>query len=255
MKLEIVQIACLSDNYCVLLHDPQLGDTAAIDAPDANAIKSAVSARGWRLTHLFVTHHHQDHTGGNLALKSCYGCRIFGPEAEADRIPGIDVSLTEKSSLSFANHPIRIIETPGHTAGHITYYWPDDALAFTGDTLFVLGCGRLFEGDAQTMHQSLQKLVALPDNTTVYCGHEYTLANAKFAATVEPENKDLAARYATIQQQRTAGEATVPTTIALEKATNPFLRTKSASIRARLGMEHADDWHVFQRLRDLKNKA
>ncbi len=253
--LERVQIPCLSDNYCVLLHANDTGETAAIDAPDANAIKVALASRGWRLTHILTTHHHNDHTGGNLALKGFFGCQIWGPAAEAERIPGIDLTVEAASEMTFAGHSVRVIETPGHTLGHVSYWLPDQAVAFTGDTLFSLGCGRIFEGDAEGMWASLTKLAALPDETAIYCGHEYTLANGHFAVSIEPENEALKARMSDVMALRAAGRAALPTTLALEKATNPFLRVGSRAIRARLGLESADDWQVFSRLRQLKNKA
>lgn len=253
--LKIVQLPCLSDNYCVLLHAPDTGETAAIDAPAADTIKAALSRNNWRLTHILTTHHHNDHTGANLALKDFYGCQVWGPESEADRIPGIDIGVTEQSALTFAGHRIQVIETPGHTLGHIAYYLPDDKLAFTGDTLFALGCGRMFEGVPETMWRSLAKLAALPGDTTIYCGHEYTIANGRFALSIEPENEALKSRMIDIEHLRAAGQPTLPTTITAELATNPFLRTTSPAIRARLGMEHAAEWQVFAQLRALKNKA
>ena len=253
--LQIAQIPCLADNYCVLLHAPDTGETAAIDAPDAEAIKAALAARNWRLTRIFTTHHHNDHTAGNLALKGHYGCAITGPEAEADRIPGITATVSEKTGASFAGRDIKVLETPGHTLGHLTYYLPSESLAFTGDTLFSLGCGRVFEGDARMMFASLGKIAALPDDTTIYCGHEYTMANGRFARGIEPENEALKSRWAEIEALRGAGKPTLPTTVASEKASNPFLRTNSRAIRARLGLEGAEDWQVFARLRELKNRG
>lgn len=253
--LQHLQIPCLTDNYCVLLHAPETGETVAIDAPDAAAVKLALASRGWRLTHILTTHHHNDHTAGNLELKGFFGCQIWGPSAEADRIPGLDIGVDESSQLNIAGHAVRVIETPGHTLGHVSYWLPDAQIAFTGDTLFSLGCGRMFEGDAKTMWASLSKLAFLPDATAIYCGHEYTLANGRFALSVEPENAALAKRMDDVATLRAAGQPTVPTTLGVEKATNPFLRTGSASIRARLGLEGATDWQVFARLRELKNKA
>jgi len=253
--LQIVLLPCLADNYCVLLHEPDSGQTAAIDAPDAGAIRAALNARNWRLNHLFITHHHTDHTAGIPDLKGHYGASVTGPEAEADRIPGLTRGVNGASRLEFAGHPIHVIETPGHTLGHVTYYFPEDALAFTGDTLFSLGCGRIFEGDPQTMWNSVSKIAALPDDTRIYCGHEYTLGNGRFALNVEPENAALAARVAEVEALRAGGEPTIPTTVKAEKAANPFLRPHSRMMRARLGLEGAPDWEVFAHLRQLKNKA
>ena len=252
---QITLIPCLADNYCVLIHSPETGETAAIDAPEADAVRAALTDRGWRLTHIFITHHHGDHTGGNLALKAHFGCSITGPEAEADRIPGLTRAISASTPLQFAGQTIVVLETPGHTLGHVTYVWPQLKTAFTGDTLFALGCGRIFEGDAEMMWSSLQKIAALGDETIIYCGHEYTLANGRFALSVEPENEDLKARMAEVESLRAAGKPAVPTTIGAEKRTNPFLRARSPHIRARLGMHGAPDWQVFHHLRQLKNKA
>lgn len=253
--LDVVLLPCLSDNYCVLLHAPESGETAAIDAPDAGAIRAALSERNWRLNEIFVTHHHTDHTAGIAELKGHYGARVTGPEAEADRISGLTRAVAGGAHFDFSGHPIEVIETPGHTLGHVTYYLPDDGIAFTGDTLFSLGCGRIFEGEPQMMWESVSKIAALPGDTRIYCGHEYTLSNARFAATVEPENEALTSRIAEVEALRAEGKPTLPTTIDVEKATNPFLRPQSRMIRARLGMEGAADWQVFAQLRQLKNKA
>ncbi len=253
--LEISLVPCLSDNYGALIHAPETGETLAIDAPDAGAIKSALADRRWRLTHIFVTHHHNDHTGGIRELKAHFGCHVYGSSTEAERIPALDQELSEASRLTFAGTEIRVLETPGHTLGHVGYYLPEQKLAFTGDTLFALGCGRVFEGDAEMMWNSLQKIARLPDDTAICCGHEYTLANGRFALTVEPENDMLRRRMIDVERLRAEGKPTLPTSIGLEKATNPFLRTHVAAIRARLGLEGAPEWRVFQRLRELKNKS
>jgi hydroxyacylglutathione hydrolase len=253
--LDIVLLPCLTDNYCVILHEPQSGETAAIDAPSAAAIRAALSERGWRLNELFITHHHTDHTAGIAELKAFYGANVTGPEAEAERIPGLTRGVTASSTLSFAGHPIQVLETPGHTLGHVTYYFPNDALAFTGDTLFSLGSGKIFEGTPEMMWESVSKIAALPGGTNIYCGHEYTLNNARFALTIEPENESLKRRANEVEALRSAGKPTLPTTIDLERATNPFLRPQSRSIQARLGLLGAPEREVFARLRQLKNKA
>lgn len=254
-NLQIALIPCLSDNYGVLLHAPETGDTLSIDAPDAAAIEKALDERGWSLTEIFVTHHHQDHTQGIGPLKARFGCKVTGPAGEAERIQSLDRMVDETSSLTFAGRPVRVLETPGHTLGHIVYYFPADELIFTGDTLFSMGCGRIFEGDAEGMWGGLLKIMALPDTTVIYCGHEYTAANGRFSLGVEPENAALVNRMAEVTALRERNQPTLPTTLAREKQTNPFLRVHSAPIRARLGLEHVPDWKVFQRLRELKNKA
>jgi hydroxyacylglutathione hydrolase len=253
--LDIVLLPCLTDNYAVLLHEQSVGETAVIDAPSAAAIKARLTERGWRLNHIFVTHHHTDHTAGIAELKAFYGASVTGPDAEADRIPGLTRGVTASTKLDFAGHAINVIETPGHTLGHLTYFFPDDAIAFTGDTLFSLGCGRIFEGDGQMMWDSVSKIAALPSDTNIYCGHEYTLNNARFAMTIEPENDALKARVAEVEAARAAGKPTLPTTVEAERATNPFLRPRSRTIKARLGLQGALDWEVFARLRQLKNRA
>ncbi len=252
---EIALIPCLTDNYAALIHAPGSGETLVVDAPDAATIKSALALRSWRLSHILVTHHHNDHTAGVAALKAHFGCHVFGPSLEAERIPGIDRDLSDGAHIDFDGERIDVLATPGHTLGHLSYYLPGQKLVFTGDTLFSLGCGRLFEGDAETMWTSLQKLARLPDDTALCCGHEYTLSNGRFALTVEPENDLLRRRMKDVEKLRSAGLPTLPTTIGLEKATNPFLRPSSPAIRARLGLDGMPDWRVFQRLRELKNKA
>jgi hydroxyacylglutathione hydrolase len=254
-KLEIHQFPCLSDNYGVLVRDAEADVVASIDAPDASCVRKALAETGWRLTHILTTHHHADHTAGNLALKSETDCRIIGPRGEAARIPGLDQPVGEGETVKFGTHEVRVIETPGHTAGHITYWIPDAEAAFVGDTLFAIGCGRVNEGTYETMWASLSKLMALPAATRAYCGHEYTLANAKFALTIEPENEALQRRAKEVERMRTGGKPTLPTTIGLELETNPFLRPNSPAIRKRLGMADAADWEVFGEIRDRKNRS
>ena len=192
--LQIEQFMCLSDNFGVLIHDPESGRTASVDAPEAAAIVDRLEAKGWTLTDIMTTHHHHDHVGGNLELKERFGCRITGPKGEADKIPGIDEAVGEGDVFSFGAFDFEVIETPGHTAGHIVYYSPKAGLLFAGDTLFSMGCGRLFERGAAEMWSGLSKLKALPAETMLYCGHEYTLANARFALSVDPDNQALQAR-------------------------------------------------------------
>ena len=232
---------------------PASGRTASIDAPEEKAVRAALDEKGWTLTDILTTHHHGDHVEANEALKKAFGVEITGPKAEADRIPGIDRAVGEGDVLDFAGHRIEVIATPGHTLGHISYYFPQDGLLFAADTLFALGCGRIFEGTPDQMWESLKKLRALPDPTIVYCGHEYTLANARFAVTVDPDNLSLTTRARDIEAQREAGRPTLPTTIGEEKVTNPFLRPDDAGIRSHLGMENATDAEVFAEIRRRKD--
>jgi hydroxyacylglutathione hydrolase len=244
---------CLADNYGFLLHDSASGATAAVDTPDARAILAALDERGWRLTHILNTHHHGDHAGGNLALKAQTGCRIVGPRADAARIPGIDEGVGERDLVTFGTQTATVFETPGHTRGHIVYLFPESGAAFVGDTMFVMGCGRLFEGTPQEMCASLAKLMRWPDETRLYCAHEYTQVNARFALTVEPGNEALAERARQVDRLRAAGRPTVPTTVALEKATNPFVRADSRALRETIGLVEASDIEVFARTRALKD--
>ncbi|MGO4440871.1 hydroxyacylglutathione hydrolase [Rhizobium sp. RAF56] len=251
--LEIEVFICRSDNFCVLVHEPETGLTATIDAPDAAMIAAAAARRGWEITHVLTTHHHTDHVEGNLALKEQYGCEIIGPINEAVAIPGLDKAVGDGDSFEFAGHAVSVIETPGHTAGHICYHFSDDKLLFAADTLFALGCGRLFERPPADMWASLQKLAALPDETAVYFGHEYTLTNARFALTIDPGNERLQARAADVEAARAAGRFTIPTTIGLEKETNPFLRAADPAIRRNLLMESRSDEDVFAEIRKRKD--
>ncbi len=253
-KLEIHQFPCLSDNYGVLVHDPETGATASIDAPELAPIERALAETGWQLSHVLVTHHHADHTDANLPLKDKYGVTIVGNGADAARIPGIDVHVEDGGTYDFAGHVAQIIDTSGHTVGHITYHFADDGVAFAGDTLFPLGCGRVFEGTFDQMWSSLAKLRRLPSETQVYCGHEYTQSNARFAVTVDPDNRALAVRSAEIDDMCSRGEATVPTTIGRELETNPFLRPDDPGIRAHLGMATASDAEVFAEIRRRKDR-
>ncbi|MGB3813743.1 MAG: hydroxyacylglutathione hydrolase [Shinella sp.] len=250
--LEIELFACRSDNFGVLLHDPATGATASIDAPEEQPILDALARRGWTLSHVFTTHHHNDHVEANPALKARFGVTIVGPAREA--IPGIDRKVDGGDSFDFAGRRVDVIATPGHTLGHICFHLPEEKLLFAADTLFALGCGRLFEGTPAQMWQSLEKLSALPDETVVYFGHEYTLSNARFSLTVDPENAALASRVAEIEALRAEGAFTAPTTIGLEKATNPFLRAADPAIRRHLGLETASDAEVFAEIRARKDR-
>lgn len=251
--LELEIFICRSDNYGVLVHDPETGLTASIDAPEADAILKAADRRGWTISHILTTHHHTDHVEGNLALKEQFGLEIIGPINEAVAIPGLDRAVADGDTFEFAGHTVNVIETPGHTAGHVCYHFADDKLLFAADTLFALGCGRLFERTPADMWASLQKLAVLPDETAIYFGHEYTLSNARFALTIDPDNERLKARAADIEALRAEGKFTIPTTLALEKETNPFLRAADPAIRRNLLMESRSNDEVFAEIRKRKD--
>lgn len=224
--LEIVPVAVLNDNYVWLVHDPASHETVAVDPSVAEPVLAAAAARGWRITQIWNTHWHPDHTGGNDAIRLGTGCAITGP-AEAERVSRMDRIVAGGDMARIGEIEAELIDIPAHTAGHIAFHLPAARAAFVGDTLFAMGCGRLFEGDAGQMHDSLRRLAVLPGETRIYCGHEYTLANGLFALTVEPDNKALVQRVAEVKAARDRGEVTLPTTIALELATNPFLRASS----------------------------
>ena len=247
--LKIEPIACLKDNYAYLVSGAGL--CAVVDPSEPGPVEAMLKARGLRLTHILNTHHHWDHTGGNAALKQAYRASVVGPAKDHERIPGIDIGVDESQGWQFGEYRVRILEVPAHTSGAIAFVFPN--AVFTGDTLFAMGCGRLFEGTPAMMHASLAKLAALPDDTLVYCGHEYTLNNGRFALTLEPDNQDLRTRMEIVEALRAKGEPTVPSSIGLEKQTNPFLRTGSAQIRAVLHMETADDVAVFAQIRRRKD--
>jgi hydroxyacylglutathione hydrolase len=245
---------CLQDNYGVLLHDPSTGATASIDAPEAPPVEAALKATGWRLTDILVTHHHADHTGGIVALKSHHHCRVTAPAAEASRIPAVDVEVKEGDEVTIGDLKARVLETPGHTAGHIAYWLEDEDLAFVGDTLFSIGCGRVIEGTPDMMWRSLVKLRALPDSTRVYCGHEYTAANIRFAKTIEPNNKDLAAREQEVARVLTQNRPTIPSLLGAEKKENVFLRADNPTVAAAVGLSGHPPAEVFAEVRARKNK-
>lgn len=235
-NLHVHMVPALSDNYVFIIQEQTFGKVAVIDPSEFGPVSNAVDAIGLKgVDYIYNTHHHWDHTDGNLQVKEKYGCHVYGFKGDSARIPGIDVELVEGSDLIFGDEPVLIFETPGHTSGHISFYFSKSKVAFVGDTLFAMGCGRLFEGSPQQMHESLQKLVsALPPETTVYCAHEYTASNAKFAATVEPENSELMKRCEEVRALRAKNIKTVPTTMDLELKTNPFLRCKNSADFARV---------------------
>jgi hydroxyacylglutathione hydrolase len=245
---------CLKDNFGVLVHDPASGATAAIDAPEAAPVEAALKAAGWRLTDILVTHHHHDHTGGIEELKARHRCRVVAPAAEAAGIPEVDETVRENDTVRVGGLQARVIETPGHTAGHITYVFPADKLCFAGDTLFSIGCGRVIEGNAEMMWQSLLKLRALPDDTRVFCGHEYTAANIRFAKTIEPANALLLEREKEVAQLSAAKKMTIPSYMGEEKAANPFLRADVPEVAKAVGLAGAPAWMVFAEVRERKNK-
>jgi hydroxyacylglutathione hydrolase len=245
---------CLSDNFGVLLHDPDTGATAAIDAPEAAPVQAALAAKGWRLTDILVTHHHHDHTGGIAELKARHRCRVVAPRGEAARIPDVDQTVGENDEVGVGGLRARVIETPGHTAGHITYVFDADRIAFAGDTLFSIGCGRVIEGTPEMMWQSLLKLRALPDDTRVYCGHEYTAANIRFARTIEPRNEALAAREREVAELLALGRPTIPSCLGDEKAANPFLRADAPDVAAAVGLAGRPAAEVFAEIRARKNR-
>lgn len=226
-RLEIARIAVLSDNYVWLVYEPESGETTAIDPAVAEPVLAEAKRRGWRIGQIWNTHWHPDHTGGNEAIKAATGAFVTGPAAEAARIPTLDRQVGEGDKVTLGPVEAEVFEVPAHTAGHIAYHLPSEEIVFVGDTLFAMGCGKLFEGTAGQMHANLQRLAQLPPKTKVYCAHEYTLSNGRFALAAEPDNEAVKARMREVEAARAAGEATVPTTIALERATNPFMRAAS----------------------------
>lgn len=251
MSLSVTLVPCLKDNYAYLLTDREAGLCAVVDPSEPEPVKAALARSGQKLTHILNTHHHWDHTGGNLALKEEFKAKVIGPGKDRDRIPGIDEGVTEDTGWTFGARRARILEVPAHTKGAITFVFGD--IAFTGDTLFAMGCGRLFEGDPPMMWNSLSKLMTLSDDTKIYCGHEYTLNNGRFALTLEPNNTALKARMVEVEAARAKNAPTVPSTMGEEKRTNPFLRPNAPELRKTLGMETASDVDVFAETRKRKD--
>jgi len=227
--IEIARVPVLSDNYVWLVHEPGSGETAAVDPAVAEPVLAAAEARGWTITQIWNTHWHPDHTGGNAAIKAATGCTITGPAAESGKIPTLDRQVSEGDRVALGPVEAEVIEVPAHTAGHIAYHLGGEHVVFVGDTLFAMGCGRLFEGTAEQMYANMRRLEALPEDTAVYCAHEYTQSNGRYALAAEPGNAAIRARMAEVEAARAAGRATVPTTIALERATNPFMRAANVA--------------------------
>lgn len=254
MPLELVTVPCLADNYAWLIHDADTGQTAVIDVPEPGPILGALNAHQWRLTDILITHHHDDHIQGVELLRAQTGALVLGAAADAHRLPRLDLALDEHSSFSVGREFARVIEVPGHTIGHIAFHFPDSRLAFTADSLMAGGCGRLFEGTARMMHHSLRKLAALPPETLICSGHEYTASNLRFAATLEPDNPALISRIAEVAEKRAHGRPTVPVPLRTELETNPYLRAHLPALKAAVGLPDADDVTVFAEIRARKDK-
>ena len=254
MPLEIVTVPCLQDNYAFLAHDPASGETALVDAPDAPPILAKLHTLGWKLSHVLLTHHHPDHVDGLPDILVTHPARVIGAKADEHRLPKLDQMVVEGDTFYIGGEPVEVLDVSGHTVGHIAFYMPKSDAVFSADSLMALGCGRLFEGEPAQMWASLSKLAALPNETVVYSGHEYTQSNAKFALTIDPDNADLQDRVADINRARAAEEPTVPSELALEKATNPFLRAADPAIRAQLGMENSEPAAVFAEIRARKDR-
>ncbi len=253
MAAEIRIVPCLADNYAVLIHDPVAQATAVIDVPEVAPVIAALEREGWTPNQILITHHHADHVDGVPALKARYNATVVGPKAEAASIPGIDVEVVDGDPVAVGSLVGRVMETPGHTAGHVVYLFEDERLLFAGDTLFVMGCGRPIECEPPVLWKSLQRLRTLPDDLAIYVGHEYTVSNAKFALSVDPDNGALQARFGEAEQARAAGRPTIPTRLGDEKLTNPFLRADDPDMATRLGLGEADSAAVFTELRARKN--
>ena len=253
--IQIEQIACLQDNYGFLIHDVVSGQTATVDTPEAKPILDVLEQNNWRLTHIFNTHHHYDHVGANLELKEHTQCEIIGPVKEKHKIPGIDKTVDEGDIIYLGKTPIHIMDIGGHTLGHIGYHLFENKAVFVGDTMFALGCGRIFEGTAEQMWVSLQKIAHLPLETHIYCAHEYTESNGRFALSIDIDNENLKKRMRNIIHLRRINKATIPTTVREERETNPFLRPYDMSIRKRLNMQDASDIAVFTEIRKRKDNV
>jgi hydroxyacylglutathione hydrolase len=249
--VELVVVPCRQDNYAFLVHNPQTGETALIDAPEAAPIQAVLDAQGWTLTDILITHHHDDHVDGLAALRGT--ARVIGAQADMHRLPPLDLAVKEGAALTVCGQATHVFDVSGHTIGHIAFHMPDARLVFTADSLMAMGCGRLFEGTPAQMWDSMQKLRALPDDTLVCSGHEYTAANARFAASLDPDNPDIISRTKEITEARAAGIATVPSTLIQEKRTNPYLRADLPEFKAVLGMSDASAVDVFGYVRARKD--
>ncbi len=252
--LEIVTVPCRSDNYAFLIHDADSGRVALVDAPEAAPIRDALETRGWTLDELWLTHHHDDHVEGVAELRERYGCTVTGAAADAHRLPPLDRRVADGDRFDFAGREIRVMDVSGHTVGHIAFYIPEAAHVFTADSLMALGCGRVFEGTMPQMWESLSRLAALPPETTVCSGHEYTEANGRFAITIEPDNAALKSRIEAITAARAAGRPTVPSLLSEELATNPFLRAGEDEVKRAVGRPGAPDAEVFAEIRRRKDR-
>lgn len=254
MPLDLVTIPCLKDNYAFLVHDSESGATAVVDVPEAAPILKELQARKWQLTDILVTHHHDDHIAGLPALRDATGAQVWGAKADAHRLPPLDHALAEGDSVTIGTHRGRVMDVSGHTIGHIAFHFPKAGLAFTADSLMAAGCGRLFEGSAQTMWASLSKLAALPPETLICSGHEYTTANIRFALSLEPGNPALISRASQVALAREDVRPTVPSTLSEELATNPFLRASLPQMKAAIGLPDAPDAEAFAEIRALKDR-
>jgi hydroxyacylglutathione hydrolase len=254
MPAEIHVFRCLEDNIGVLIRDTATGVCAAIDAPEAGAVLRALEERDWRLTDILVTHRHGDHVQGIPDIKSRTGCRVVGPAKAAGQIPMLDETVHEGDRVAVGELAMEVWETPGHCADHVSYWCATEAVLFCGDTLFTLGCGRILEGGPEDLWKSLQRIAGLPDETTIYCGHDYTLSNAHFARAADPDNSEVVRRLAEAEEARRTGRLLVPTTLAAEKAANPFLRAAEPALARAVGLEGAKPVEVFRALREWKNR-
>jgi hydroxyacylglutathione hydrolase len=254
MPLDLVTIPCLKDNYAFLVHDAASGVTAVVDVPDEAPILAALQAQGWQLSHILITHHHDDHIAGVEALRAATGAKVWGAKADAHRLPRLDHALSEGDTVTIGDHIGHVIDVSGHTIGHIAFHFPDSDLVFTADSLMAAGCGRLFEGGADTMWASLSKLASLPPQTRVCSGHEYTTSNIRFALSLEPDNPELISRSKRVSAAREDVRPTVPSTLSEELATNPFLRAALPELKAAVGLTGATDAEVFAEIRRRKDK-